>query len=229
MNTLLVISQVTQLSLLQGDGLFLSEAQQLKLQNHLLKKSGRRRGSSCYKKGSNQVDPAANFASHFKYLNQRVPDKCVGPFLLKPIKKLLPWLVHPHQPPKYVNNTSLSSRVSRMNINWHDDDQSPEKEDQAFQQAMKLAGDEFMDCINFHAKSWLPGRSVVMECLAKRKNVDSSGEIMLLTRSCPEHMTWQTDYCIMKEGMSILRGWKSVPRMNNSEREKERAYYSVFT
>ena len=32
-----------------------------------------------------------------------------------------------------------------MNINWYDDDQSPEKEDQAFQQAMKLAGDEFMD------------------------------------------------------------------------------------
>ncbi|GJT50623.1 UPF0160 protein-like protein [Tanacetum coccineum] len=89
------------------------------------------------------------------------------------------------QPPKYVNNTSLSSRVSRMNINWYDDDQSPEKEGQAFQQAMKLAGDEFMDCISFHAKSWLPGRSVVMECLAERKNVDSSGEIMLLTRSCP--------------------------------------------
>nr|GEW61524.1 hypothetical protein [Tanacetum cinerariifolium] len=34
-----------------------------------------------------------------------------------------------------------------------------------------------------------------------------------------EHMTWQTDYCIMKEEMSILRGRKSVPRMNSSERE----------
>nr|GEY79259.1 hypothetical protein [Tanacetum cinerariifolium] len=34
-----------------------------------------------------------------------------------------------------------------------------------------------------------------------------------------EHMAWQTDYCIMKEGMSILRGWKSVPGMNSSERE----------
>nr|GEY68036.1 hypothetical protein [Tanacetum cinerariifolium] len=27
------------------------------------------------------------------------------------------------------------------------------------------------------------------------------------------------DYCIMKEGMSILRGWKSVPGISNSERE----------
>nr|GEU63549.1 hypothetical protein [Tanacetum cinerariifolium] len=32
-------------------------------------------------------------------------------------------------------------------------------------------------------------------------------------------MAWQTDYCIMKEGMSILRGRKSVPRMNSRERE----------
>nr|GFB27891.1 hypothetical protein [Tanacetum cinerariifolium] len=44
-----------------------------------------------------------------------------------------------------------------------------------------------------------------------------------------EHMAWQTDYCIMKEGMSILRGWKSVPGMNNSEREMEKGYYSAFT
>nr|GFD32981.1 hypothetical protein [Tanacetum cinerariifolium] len=44
-----------------------------------------------------------------------------------------------------------------------------------------------------------------------------------------EHMAWQTDYCIMKEGMPILRGQKSVPRMNSSEREMERGYYSAFT
>nr|GEX25425.1 hypothetical protein [Tanacetum cinerariifolium] len=44
-----------------------------------------------------------------------------------------------------------------------------------------------------------------------------------------EHMAWQTDYCIMKEGMPILRGRKSVPGMNSSEREMERGYYSAFT
>nr|GEX96441.1 zinc finger, CCHC-type [Tanacetum cinerariifolium] len=32
-------------------------------------------------------------------------------------------------------------------------------------------------------------------------------------------MAWKTDYCIMKEGMSILRGQKSVPGMNSRERE----------
>nr|GFB46950.1 hypothetical protein [Tanacetum cinerariifolium] len=33
-------------------------------------------------------------------------------------------------------------------------------------------------------------------------------------------MAWQTDYGIMKEGMSILRGRKSVPGISNSGREK---------
>nr|GEV12443.1 nucleic acid-binding, OB-fold [Tanacetum cinerariifolium] len=42
-------------------------------------------------------------------------------------------------------------------------------------------------------------------------------------------MAWQTDYCIMKKGMPILRGRKSVPRMNRSERKMERGYYSAFT
>nr|GFB18506.1 hypothetical protein [Tanacetum cinerariifolium] len=39
----------------------------------------------------------------------------------------------------------------------------------------------------------------------------------------------EIDYCIMKEGMSILRGWKSVPGMNSNEREMERGYNSAFT
>nr|GEX38370.1 L10-interacting MYB domain-containing protein-like [Tanacetum cinerariifolium] len=42
-------------------------------------------------------------------------------------------------------------------------------------------------------------------------------------------MAWQPDYCIMKEGMPILRGRKSVPGMNSSEMEMERGYYSAFT
>nr|GEV98673.1 hypothetical protein [Tanacetum cinerariifolium] len=44
-----------------------------------------------------------------------------------------------------------------------------------------------------------------------------------------EHIAWQTDCCIMKEGMPILRRRKSVPGMNRSEREMERGYYSAFT
>nr|GEV50248.1 retrovirus-related Pol polyprotein from transposon TNT 1-94 [Tanacetum cinerariifolium] len=55
-------------------------------------------------------------------------------------------------------------------------------------------------------------------------------QIMQVTKiQGKEHMAWQTDYCIMKEGIPILRGRKSVPRMNSSEREMERGYYSAFT
>nr|GEZ37746.1 hypothetical protein [Tanacetum cinerariifolium] len=43
-------------------------------------------------------------------------------------------------------------------------------------------------------------------------------------------MAWQTDYGIMEKGMSILRGRKSVPRINSRERGKwKEMYYSVFT
>lgn len=49
------------------------------------------------------------------------------------------------QPPKYVNNTSLSSRVGRLNMDWVEVDQSSEKENEAFCRAMELAGGEFLD------------------------------------------------------------------------------------
>lgn len=50
-----------------------------------------------------------------------------------------------NQPPRYVNNTSLSSRVGRLNLDWVDSDQSPEREDEAFKHAMELAGHEFLE------------------------------------------------------------------------------------
>jgi hypothetical protein len=49
------------------------------------------------------------------------------------------------QPPKYVNNTHLSSRVGKFNLDWTDPDQSSKKENEAFERAMALAGSEFLD------------------------------------------------------------------------------------
>ncbi|KOM58214.1 hypothetical protein LR48_Vigan11g124800 [Vigna angularis] len=88
-------------------------------------------------------------------------------------------------PPKYLNNTHLSSRVGRLNLDWTDPDQSAEKENEAFQRAMALAGSEFLDSVRFHVKSWLPARSIVMENIAARQTVDPSGEILVLTKFCP--------------------------------------------
>ncbi|KAL9303310.1 hypothetical protein ACSQ67_020573 [Phaseolus vulgaris] len=89
------------------------------------------------------------------------------------------------QPPKYVNNTHLSSRVGRLNLDWTDPDQSAAKENEAFRRAMALAGSEFLDSVRFHVKSWLPARSIVMETVAARHTFDPSGEILVLTKFCP--------------------------------------------
>ncbi|CAN1325021.1 MYG1 exonuclease [Linum perenne] len=47
--------------------------------------------------------------------------------------------------PRYVNNTTLSSRVAKLNLDWTESDQSPEKENEAFRRAMELAGSEFLE------------------------------------------------------------------------------------
>ncbi|KAH9321909.1 hypothetical protein KI387_016548, partial [Taxus chinensis] len=89
------------------------------------------------------------------------------------------------QPPKYVNSTHLSARVGRLNLDWIDEDQSPEKENERFHHAMGLAGGEFLESVRNHAKSWLPARSIVEESVGARKEIDSCGEIVVLKRFCP--------------------------------------------
>ncbi|KAJ4811952.1 UPF0160 protein [Rhynchospora pubera] len=89
------------------------------------------------------------------------------------------------QPPKYVNNTNLSSRVGRLNPDWNDPDQSPEKEDAAFQQAMSLTGNEFLQSLRYYVRSWLPARAIVIDSLSSRKDIDASGEIIILNNYCP--------------------------------------------
>lgn len=103
------------------------------------------------------------------------------------------------QPPRYVNNTHLSSRVGRLNLDWTDADQSSDKENEAFERAMALAGSEFLDSVRNHARSWLPARSIVMECLEARQDIDPSGEIMVLTRFCP----WKLHLFELEQEMKI--------------------------
>lgn len=51
--------------------------------------------------------------------------------------------------------------------------------------AVQLAGSEFKDCVEYVYKSWLPGRSLVVESLAKRCDVDPSGQIVTMVGYCP--------------------------------------------
>uniref|UniRef100_M4E9J8 Uncharacterized protein n=2 Tax=Brassica campestris TaxID=3711 RepID=M4E9J8_BRACM len=103
------------------------------------------------------------------------------------------------KPPRYVNNTHLSSRVGRLNLDWIDPDQSQEKENEAFQLAMALAGEEFLQSVRFHVRSWLPARSIVMQCLEERFKTDSSGEIMVLKQFCP----WKLHLFELEQEMKI--------------------------
>ncbi|XP_057453552.1 uncharacterized protein LOC130745361 isoform X2 [Lotus japonicus] len=111
-----------------------------------------------------------------------------------------------NEPPKYVINTCLPSRIKRLNLDWRDSDQSSDKENQAFHQAMALAGGEFLESLNYYAKSWLPARSIVMECIAARETVDSSGEIIKLSQSCP----WKLHIHELEEEMKINPSIKYV-------------------
>lgn len=88
------------------------------------------------------------------------------------------------KPPRYSNDTHLSARVGRLNPDWMDE-QTPEAEDEAFRKAMSLAGSEFLESVRYYARSWLPARSIVAECLADRLKDDSSGEILIIKHYCP--------------------------------------------
>ncbi|KAF6136214.1 hypothetical protein GIB67_036892 [Kingdonia uniflora] len=139
-------------------------------------------------------------------------------------------------PPRYVNNTHLSSRVGRLNLDWMEADQSSERENEAFQRAMALAGGEFLENVRFHAKSWLPARSIVLECLEARRDVDPNGEIMTLNRFCPwklhlfeleeetkidpsiKYVLYQIILSAMEENLSIYR--KKIEYTKKDERSK---------
>ncbi|PRW61099.1 UPF0160 -like [Chlorella sorokiniana] len=92
-------------------------------------------------------------------------------------------------PPKYVNNTNLSARVGRLNPDWNED-ASDEATMQRFKQAMQLTGSEFLEAVQYAAKSWLPARSHVKEALEQRLEVHPSGRVMKLNTFCPwkEHL-----------------------------------------
>ncbi|PIN02958.1 putative metal-binding protein [Handroanthus impetiginosus] len=110
------------------------------------------------------------------------------------------------EPPRYVNNTHLSSRVGKLNLEWIDPDHSAENENKTFERAMALAGSEFLDGVRNLARSWLPARSIVMECIEARLDIDPSGEIMVLDGMCP----WKLHLFELEEEMKISPPLKYV-------------------
>jgi len=79
--------------------------------------------------------------------------------------------------PLYYDSTGLSSRVSRLNPRWNDDDDdiSP---DERFEVASALCGQDFTSVLSNIVESSLPARAFVEEAIRKRFDVDSSGQII---------------------------------------------------
>lgn len=91
--------------------------------------------------------------------------------------------------PKYRVHSHLSNRVKSFNPDWMDD-KTPQEIDEAFEEAVKYVGNEFVDKIKFFALSWLPARKIVEDAVQNRLKVHESGSIIELHRFCPwqEHL-----------------------------------------
>ncbi|KOC71238.1 UPF0160 protein MYG1, mitochondrial [Habropoda laboriosa] len=84
--------------------------------------------------------------------------------------------------PLYYIQTDLSSRVKYLNPAWNSKDLDPNKQ---FLKAVELTGREFIEHVNSAAYIWLPSRTIVENAIAKRFEVDLSGEIIELEQSIP--------------------------------------------
>jgi MYG1 exonuclease len=80
--------------------------------------------------------------------------------------------------PRYRVTTGLSSRVARLNPSWNET-VGPDEVQERFYKAMNLAGTEFEECVQSMVKCWFPARQIVFDAVAKRKEFDASGQIVV--------------------------------------------------
>ena len=103
-------------------------------------------------------------------------------------------------PPKYVNNTSLSARVAQLNPSWNEE-QTDEILDSQFLKAVELTGSEFKRAVEYVGKVWLPARTHVKQALEALAATDSSEQIMKLDVVCP----WKEHLYQLEEEMKIAK------------------------
>ncbi|KIJ21724.1 hypothetical protein PAXINDRAFT_165133 [Paxillus involutus ATCC 200175] len=92
-------------------------------------------------------------------------------------------------PPKYCNQTDLSSRIGWLNPSWNEPADA-QAVDSRFAKASQLTGEEFLGRLTYYANAWLPARDIVLSALSTRQNVDPSGKILLFEQFAPwkEHL-----------------------------------------
>jgi len=94
---------------------------------------------------------------------------------------------------RYSMYTDLSNRVAGLNKTWNHVGQFDETE--AFEQAMKMIGSEFVETVLYAYQTWLPARLLVIEALERRYITHSSGRVLELSTSCP----WKEHYFSLEE------------------------------
>jgi hypothetical protein len=57
---------------------------------------------------------------------------------------------------------------------------------QKFEEASKMAGDEFFRKLDFYVNAWIPARELVKTAIDSRFEVDSSGQIMVFHQASGE-------------------------------------------
>ncbi len=90
----------------------------------------------------------------------------------------------PESVPRYRDSTSVASRVGRLNPSWNekvDDDELMVR----FEKAIAICGAEFEDHVKSAAFSWLPALEIVRSAIAKRFEVNPSGEVFVLEEFAP--------------------------------------------
>ncbi|KAL1515344.1 hypothetical protein AB1Y20_001975 [Prymnesium parvum] len=89
---------------------------------------------------------------------------------------------------RYRESTALPHRVHRLNARWNDPPGGP-SEDERFEQASALCGEDFSSMLSYVVTCELPARDIVEKALIDRSTVDSSGEVIAFANGgCP----WKT-------------------------------------
>ena len=80
----------------------------------------------------------------------------------------------------YKDSTGLSSRVSRLNPRWNEVDANGERpsEDERFEVASKVCGEDFISVMTKIVESDIPARDFVEKAVMERFGIDASGEII---------------------------------------------------
>ena len=86
---------------------------------------------------------------------------------------------------RYKEGTSLGERVHRLNARWNEPPGGP-SEDERFEKASALCGDEFSSALEYIVGCELPARTLVDDALRGRGSVHPGGEVVVFSSGgCP--------------------------------------------